>query len=317
MSETTRFTKLIGVGAAAASLALVASACGGGGEGGVSTGPSEGEGGGGDKTITIGLIPWEEDIAVTHLWKAVLEEKGYTVELKNVDVAPVFQGTADGDIDLFMDTWLPNTHGDYMDKYGDKVEDLGAWNENAKLTLTVPSYMEDVNSIEDLKGNADQFNGEIIGIESGSGLVQTTEEEAMPTYGLEDEYKLVKSSTPAMLEELRTATEEEEPIVVTLWRPHLIYAEQDLKDLEDPEGAMGEAETMNVIARKGFSEDHPDVSKWLSDFQLSDEQIGTLEETVIAEHEGEETEGAKAWLADNPDYLKEIMGDDAKDLDFS
>ncbi|KIH99791.1 glycine/betaine ABC transporter substrate-binding protein [Streptomonospora alba] len=307
---------MFGLGAAALSLTLLASACGGGGGEGVSTGPEEGEGGG-DKEITIGLIPWEEDIAVSHLWKAVLEEKGYEVTLENVDVAPVFQGTADGDIDLFMDTWLPNTHGDYMDKYGDQVEDLGAWNENASLTLTVPSYMEDINSIEDLQGEADTFGGEIIGIESGSGLVQTTEEEAMPTYGLEEDYKLVKSSTPAMLEELRTAIEDEEPIVVTLWRPHLIYAEQDLKDLEDPEGAMGDAESMNVIARDGFSSDHPDVSKWLSDFQLSDDQIGSLEQTIIADHEGEETEGAKAWLADNPDYLNEVMGDDAEGLDFS
>ncbi|GAA1754343.1 MULTISPECIES: glycine betaine ABC transporter substrate-binding protein [Streptomonospora] len=316
MSEAKRFTKLIGVGAAAATLALVAGACGGGGEGGVSTGPSEGEGGG-DKEITIGLIPWEEDIAVTHLWKAVLEEKGYTVNIENVDVAPVFQGTADGDIDLYLDTWLPNTHGEYWDKYGDKVEDLGAWNEGASLELTVPSYMEDVNSIEDLKGKSDEFGGEIIGIESGSGLVQTTEEEAMPAYGLEGEYKLVKSSTPAMLEELRTAIKEEKPIVVTLWRPHIVYAQEDLKDLEDPKGAMGEPESIHSIGRPGFSEDYPDLAEWIGNFKLSDEQIGSLEQTVIGEYEGEETEGAKAWLADNPDYLKEVMGDDAKGLDFS
>ncbi|MFD0773702.1 glycine betaine ABC transporter substrate-binding protein [Streptomonospora algeriensis] len=316
MSEKNRFTKLIRAGAAAASLALVASACGGGGEGGVSTGPSEGEGGG-DKEITIGLIPWEEDIAVTHLWKAVLEEKGYTVNIENVDVAPVFQGTADGDIDLFLDTWLPNTHGDYWDKYGDQVEDLGAWNDGASLELTVPSYMEDVNSIEDLKGNADTFNGEIIGIESGSGLVQTTEEEAMPTYGLEDDYKLVKSSTPAMLEELRTAIKEEKPIVVTLWRPHIVYAQQDLKDLEDPEGAMGEPESLHSIGRPGFKKDFPDVAKWLGNFELNQEQIGSLEQTVIADHEGEETKGAKAWLSENQDFVDQALGDDAKDLDFS
>ncbi|QBI56444.1 glycine betaine ABC transporter substrate-binding protein [Streptomonospora litoralis] len=316
MSDRKRSSKLIGVGAAAASLVLMVSACGGGSEGGVSTGPTEEEGGGG-KTITIGLIPWEEDIAVTHLWKAVLEEKGYTVKLQNVDVAPVFEGTANGDIDMFMDTWLPNTHGEYWEQYGDKLEDLGAWNEEASLELTVPSYMEDINSIEDLKGNADTFNGEIIGIESGSGLVQTTEEDAIPTYGLGDDYKLVKSSTPAMLEELNTAIEEEEPIVVTLWRPHIVYSQQDLKDLEDPEGAMGEPESMHTVGRPGFSEDFPKVSDWMGDFKLSSEQIQSLETQVILEHEGEETEGAKAWLAENPDYLNEVMGSDAEGLDFS
>ncbi|MUL41428.1 glycine betaine ABC transporter substrate-binding protein [Streptomonospora sp. PA3] len=292
------------------------SACGGGAEGGVSTGPEGGDEAA-NKEITIGLIPWEEDIAVTHLWKAVLEEKGYDVTIKNVDVAPVFEGTANGDIDLFLDTWLPGTHGDYWDEYGDKLEDLGAWNEGASLELTVPSYMEDINSIEDLKGNADQFNGEIIGIESGSGLVQTTEEEAIPAYGLGEEYKLVKSSTPAMLEELRTAIKDEKPIVVTLWRPHIIYAQEDLKDLEDPKGAMGEPESLHSVGRPGFSEDFPKVADWLGNFKLDGEQIGDLEQVVIAEHEGEETEGAKAWLAENPEVLETAMGEDAKGLDFS
>ncbi|NYI97298.1 glycine betaine/proline transport system substrate-binding protein [Streptomonospora nanhaiensis] len=312
MSDRKR--RLIGVGAAAASMVLLASACGGGGEG-VSTGPEEGEGGGQD--ITIGLIPWEEGIAVTHLWKVILEEKGYNVTIENVDVAPVFEGTANGDIDLFLDTWLPNTHGDYWDQYGDSLEDLGAWNEGASLELTVPSYMEDINSIEDLKGEGDTFNGEIIGIESGSGLVQTTEEEAMPAYGLDGEYELVKSSTPAMLEALNTAIEDEEPIVVTLWRPHIVYAQQDLKDLEDPEGAMGEPESLHSVGREGFGEDFPEVAEWLGDFKLDDEQINSLETSIILDHEGAEDEGARAWLADNPEFVEETLGADAEGLDFS
>lgn len=315
MSDRKRSTKLFGLGAAALSLTLLASACGGGGGEGVSTGPEEDEGGG--KDITIGLIPWEEDIAVTHLWKVILEEKGYNVTIENVDVAPVFEGTANGDIDMFMDTWLPNTHGEYWEQYGEDLEDLGAWNEGASLELTVPSYMEDINSIEDLQGEADTFGGEIIGIESGSGLVQTTEEEAMPTYDLEGDYKLVKSSTPAMLEELNTAMEDEEPIVVTLWRPHIVYAQQDLKDLEDPEGAMGEPESLHSVGRPGFGEDFPDLTKWLGNFELSGEQITNLETQIILEHEGEEAEGAKAWLSENQEFVEKTLGDDAEGLDFS
>lgn len=315
MSERKRSSKLVGVGAAAVSLVLMASACGGGG-GGVSTGPEGGDEAA-NKEITIGLIPWEEDIAVTNLWKVILEEKGYTVNVENVDVAPVFEGTANGDIDLYLDTWLPATHKDYWEEYGDKLEDLGTWNENASLSLTVPSYMEDINSIEDLKGESGTFDGEIIGIESGSGLVQTTEDSAMPEYGLDSEYELVKSSTPAMLEELNTAIADEEPIVVTLWRPHVIYGQQDLKDLEDPKNAMGDPDSIHSIGREGFSEDFPDLAKWLKEFSLSDSQISSLETSVLVDHEGEEAKGAKAWLADNPEYLQKVMGDDAEGLEFS
>src|SRR5699024_8594148 len=78
-------------------------ACGSSDEG------SDGGGGGGDggdKSVTIGMAAgWDEDIAVSHLWKYVLEEKGYDVTLKELDVAPVFIGVAKGDLDLFFDTW--------------------------------------------------------------------------------------------------------------------------------------------------------------------------------------------------------------------
>src|SRR5690606_39957965 len=113
---------------------------------------------------------------------------------------------------------------------------------------------EDVNSIADLADNADVFDIRIVGMEDGSGLVQQTENEAVPTYGLDD-YELVKSSTPAMLEELETAIEDEEPVLVTLWRPHIAYSKFDLKDQEDPEGAMGEAESLHVVGREGFTEE--------------------------------------------------------------
>lgn len=39
-------------------------------------------------TITFGQINWPENIAVTNLWKAILEDKGYDVELKLIEMGP-------------------------------------------------------------------------------------------------------------------------------------------------------------------------------------------------------------------------------------
>ncbi|PSK96251.1 glycine betaine/proline transport system substrate-binding protein [Murinocardiopsis flavida] len=308
-----RSRRLLGIGAAAASLVLFAGACAGEG-GGVDTGPEEGEGAG--KTISIGLIPWEEDITVTNLWKVILEEKGYTVDIKNVDVGPMYEGTAQGDIDLFLDTWLPTTHKSYWDQYGDQLEDLGAWNENASLQITVPEYVEDVNSIEDLKGKGDEFDGKIIGIESGSGLVKTTKESMLPDYGLKDEYELVESSTPAMLTELESAIKDEKPIVVTLWRPHPSYAKFDLKDLEDPKESMGGAEKIHMVGREGFSEDFGELNGWLKKFKVDDDTLADMEKVVLEDHKDKEEEGARAWLKDNPEFVQEVLGKDAEGLKF-
>ncbi|MFW5415614.1 glycine betaine ABC transporter substrate-binding protein [Nocardiopsis sp. CNT-189] len=312
MRNAIRSRRFLTAGAVAASVTLLAGACGGGG-GGVATGPEEGDGGG--KEISIAMIPWDEDIAITNLWKVILEEKGYTVTVEEVDVAPTFEGVANGDIDMFMDVWLPTTHGKYWDQYGDKLEKLGVWNENASLELTVPEYVEDVDSIEDLKGKEEMFGERIVGIEAGSGLVQQTENEAIPTYGLEG-YELVKSSTPAMLEELETAIKDEEPVLVTLWRPHIAYSKYELKDLEDPEGAMGEAETMNIIGRDGFSEEFPEVTEWMKNFKLDDGQIQELETATRIDHEDDPEAGARAWLKENPEFLEASMGEDAEGLKF-
>ncbi|MFF8764705.1 glycine betaine ABC transporter substrate-binding protein [Nocardiopsis dassonvillei] len=306
--------RMTALSAAGMSAALLLTACGGGG-GESLTGPEEG-GGEDAKEINIALIAWEEGIAVTHMWQAILEEKGYDVTITDVDVAPMYQGAANGDVDLFLDTWLPVTHADYWEDYGDQLEDLGAWYDNAKLTITVPSYMEDVNSISDLTDHADELGGRIVGIDPGAGLTRVTQEEAMPGYGLEEDFELVTSSTAAMLAELDSAITEEEPIVVTLWRPHPAYAQYDLKDLEDPEGLMGDAETIHAVGRDGFGEEYPELTGWLENFQLSDDELATLEVQTLQEHQDDPEAGARAWLAENPEFLERTLGGDAEGLEF-
>lgn len=51
----------------------------------------------------------------------ILEDQGYRVTLKNTDIAPIFTSVASGKADVFMDAWLPVTHADYMEQYGDRL----------------------------------------------------------------------------------------------------------------------------------------------------------------------------------------------------
>ena len=292
-------------GATLASIGMVALAACGGAEETTEASGSEGDAGA-CETVNIGYIAWDEDIAVTHLWQQVLEDKGFDVEIQQLDVAPTFEGLAQGDVDLFFDAWLPATHSDYWSKYKDEVEDLGTWYDNAKLTIAVPEYV-DAQTIADLKGMAGTFDGKIIGIEPGAGLTRVTQDEAMPTYGLDD-YQLVTSSTAAMLSELKSATENEEPIVVTLWRPHWAYDAFPIRDLEDPEGAMGEAEEIHTLARSGFSEDCPEVTAMVENFTMNDEQLGSLETLVLRENEDDPAAGVATWLEENPDFVKSLEG---------
>lgn len=298
--------------AAVTALVLLAAGCGTiGGSGNTDSGTSSGGGQsksdeGKGKTIKIGWIPWDEDVVASHLWKQVLEDKGYKVQLVQLDVGPLFAGLAKGDIDLFLDGWLPVTHETYWKRYHTQLEDLGVWYDNAKLALTVPKYVKDVQSISDLKGKSDEFGGKIVGIEAGAGLTRVTEKDAMPAYGLQGDYQLAKSSTPAMLAELSKAVKAQKPVVVTLWRPHWAYAKLPVRDLADPKGEMGKVEKIHAIGRKGFDKDYPELAAWLSKFSMDDKTLGTLEDVALNQHKGKEAEGVATWMRDNPDVVSQL-----------
>ncbi|MGW8482490.1 glycine betaine ABC transporter substrate-binding protein [Microbacterium sp. NPDC055903] len=269
-----------------------------------------GDGGAESKgTITLGFIPtWTDGLSMAHLVQDQLEKLGYTVELQTLtDAGPLYTGLAQGDIDLFPSAWPEVTHADYMETYGEDLEDLGAYYDNAKLTIAVPSYSQ-LDSIEDLKGNADLVDGKIIGIEPGAGLTAKTQDSMLPAYGLEGEYTLETSSTAAMLTVLGEAIDNEEEVVVTLWRPFWANSAYDVKDLEDPLGAMGEAETLNFMAHKGFAEEFPEAADLIEQITLDDDQYGSLEDLVVNEFgEGQEAEAVDAWLEENGDQFDWIV----------
>ena len=265
------------------------------------TGNDATDGGTAGGDITIGVpAGWDEGVVVSHMAKIALEEQGYNVELMDAEIGLIFTAIADGDLDLLLDAWLPVTHATYIEEYGDDLEELGVWYGDAKLALAVNNDAP-ITSIAELADNADVFNNEIIGIDGGAGLTRVTQEEAIPTYGLEGmEFKI--SSTAAMLAELDSAMAEGRDIVVTLWSPHWAYGAYDIRDLEDPEGAYGEAEDVMNFGRTGFSDDFPEVAEMLQNFELSDEELSDLENYALNENSDRDTaETVGEWLDENPE----------------
>ena len=175
--------------------------------------PSDGD----DKAITIGYMPaWTDTLSSSHLLKNKLEDAGYSVELHKLgDAAVFYTALSKGDLDIFPLAWSERTHRQYMEKYKDDIEDLGVGFSGAQLFWAVPEYVDDINSIEDLKKDSERFNNHVVGIEPGAGLTDLSEQ-AMSDYAMEDAgYSLDTSSTPAMLSELESAIENRK----TLWSP--------------------------------------------------------------------------------------------------
>ncbi|MFF1450926.1 ABC transporter permease/substrate binding protein [Streptomyces sp. NPDC058274] len=252
------------------------------------------------KKITIGYIPWDEGVASTFLWKELLEERGFEVDTKQLDAGPLYTSLAQGDIDFQTDAWLPTTHEQYWKKYGKQLDDLGSWYGPTSLELSVPAYMKGIDSLDDLKGQAGKFGGKITGIESSAGMMGLLKSKVLKEYGLDKEYKVVDSSTPAMLAELKRAYAKKEPFVGTLWSPHWAYSEYKLKKLKDPKGAWGKGDGVHTLSRKGFTEDNPAVGKWLKDFKLTEKQLTSLEAEINKAGKGKQQDAVRAWLKRNP-----------------
>ncbi len=255
--------------------------------------------------ITFGVFNgWDESVASSLLWEAILEDKGYDVTLAYADPAVTFQALADGDYDLVTDVWLPATHASYLEEYGDDITEVGAWFDSAALTVAVNADAP-IDSLAELADAADEFNNTIVGIEPGAGLTAAVEA-AIPVYGLEG-MDFITSSTPAMLAELDSAMADGENIVVTLWEPHWAYGAYDLKNLEDPEGTLGDAESIYTYSRADFATDYAEVNEWMANFTMESELLYDLENRLqAASGESEYPEIVAGFIADNQEWVDSL-----------
>lgn len=253
-----------------------------------------------EKQIEIAYPNWVEGIAMTNLAKVVLEEKmDYEVDISMADIGVIYTSVADGQTDILLDAWLPVTHRNYYERYKDQLEDLGSNFDNSILGLAVPAYLE-VDSIEDLNKYKDDFDGKITGLDSGSGVMETTED-AIKEYGLD--YELVVASEPVMLASLSSAIDNEEPIVVIGWKPHWKFARWDLKFLDDLKKTYGEAESLHTLARTGFTEDHPEAAEFFENFHFTDDELSDL---IMKLEDGgdDKLKSAEKWINENEELVE-------------
>lgn len=255
-----------------------------------------------EKTADLVYVNWAEGVAYTHLAKAVLEDKmDYEVTLTSADAGPAYTAVAEGDMDAFMETWLPVLHKEYLDKYGDQVIDLGHVYEGTQSGLVVPSYVT-IDKISELNAHKDKFDRKITGIDAGAGIMSTTEEEAIPKYELE--LDLISSSGPAMAAALQDAIDSKEWIVVTGWKPHWMFGRWDLKFLEqDADKLIWKSGNIHIMGRKDLEEDKPELAQFLRNMRLTDAQLGDLM-LKVKESEEDVEEVARQWMADNEEVVE-------------
>ena len=275
-------------------LALVVSAvvsgCGGGGGGSPES-----------RSINLGVATgWDEAAVIANLSKIVMEEDlGYgEVQLQELELGPVIQGVASGDLDAYQDIWLPN-HQSQIDEVENDVILLDPWYDGTtEFGIAVPTYMTNVNAIPDLNQTGiDQ----ILGIEPGAIISERIPESVIPTYGLEQEY--VQSSTPSMLSQVEELSENQEEFAFVAWRPHWMNQRYDFKYLEDPEDGLtdlNDGATILSIVNEDLPDDDPVAYAFLDAITLTEDQVNEIENINPNDY----AESARTWLEDNRDVAQ-------------
>ncbi|RDK00939.1 glycine betaine ABC transporter substrate-binding protein [Paraburkholderia lacunae] len=255
----------------------------------------------GKSTLKIGYVEgWDDSVATSNVAARIIEKKlGYQVQLVPVAAGIMWQGVARGDLDATLSAWLPATHAAYYDQFKSKVEDVGVNFPDAKIGLIVPADLPE-NSIPDLAGHKADFDGRIVGIDAGAGVMKKTDE-AIKAYNLD--YKLMPSSGSAMTSELAREVHAKKPIIVTGWAPHWMFAKWKLKFLEDPKKVYGGAEHVDNIINPGLDQKAPPVVAFLKKFQW---KPGEIDSVMLAIQNGSKPDAAAdAWIAAHGDRVND------------
>ncbi len=250
--------------------------------------------------LALGIATgWDESAVVSNLSKILLEEElGYgEVRLQELELGPVIQGVASGDLDAYQDIWLPN-HQQQINEVRNDIVQLEPWYlGTTEFGIAVPYYME-IQTIPELNQTSVD---RILGIEPGAVISERIPESVIPTYDLEQDY--VESSTPSMLSEVDRLYNDQQPFAFVAWRPHWMNARYDFRYLADPQDALGDLNdgaTISTIVNEDLPDNDPVAYAFLGTLRLTEEQVNEIENINPSDY----AQSARTWLENNRDVVE-------------
>ncbi|MFJ7177567.1 glycine betaine ABC transporter substrate-binding protein [Streptomyces massasporeus] len=272
--------------------------------------------------ITLGYVDRDEGEAVAHLWQELLAKRGYRTKLRK-QASSDLQGyhQTQGGVDVQINARLPAT--DESDaarwkRYRSELENLGAWYDETAISIAVPSHVEGVTSISDLKGKSILDRWGFFSLEQDSDKVSDYWNTLQKKYGLGDYQAFSEDRSldfPTEGSEVKASYGLGFPFAVLVRSPHWAFSEYKLHKLDDPKDVLASSrEDILMLGRQGFTRDEPRVAEWMKGFRLNEEQLSSLEEAVHDAGQDHVQEGVRTWLDDNPGMADKLTPDiDPKD----
>jgi glycine betaine/proline transport system substrate-binding protein len=192
-------------------------------------------------TIKAAEFPWSAakitnailaEVAAQHPDLGVAE-----IETTALGPAPAWAGAQRGDLDLLAEVALPNQQ-ELADQAKERVSLVHQTYGDAQQGWFVPTYatqpgqpLAGLTSVTQLNEYAAALDNKLV--DADPSFI-TTQQNAKRLQGYGLTLQQVASSEAAQLAELRRAYERQEPILVYLYRPHWVFNEFDMTQLQEP-----------------------------------------------------------------------------------
>ena len=215
----------------------------------------------GDKTIEIPYIASDNSTARSLVIAEVLKKAGYDVTTTPVPASGPLYATVSASDDAFHASGIfPETDKRYYDKFKDTLtlyDDKHLIN-HVNVGLAVPKYVQNIDSIKDLKDDKDfgkSVDWTIQGTDNRNGVMQQTNDE-LDRDDL-SKYSLDKSSDQEQFKNSKSIS------TTTTYSFHingtkLVFEKLDVKMLKDPDKIYGNnKQHIDLVFNHNFKEKHP------------------------------------------------------------
>ena len=261
--------------------------------------------------VRFASVSWTGVTVKTELAKNILNSLGYDASSVILSVPIVYQAMENGDADIFLGNWMPSM-ATIANKFFEKdaVIQYVANMPGAKYTLAAPTYAVDggLKDFSDIAKYADKLDHKIYGIEPGNDgnlIIQNMIDNNM--YNLGD-FKLIATSEPVMLTEVKSLALEGKWAVFLGWSPHYMNKIIDMKYLTgstaETFGENNGTATIYTNIRKGFAEEQPNVARLLKNLTFPIAMMNEISQTLEDNKNIKHAEAGMMWIKKHPDIYR-------------
>ncbi|OLO07477.1 ABC transporter substrate-binding protein [Salinicola sp. MH3R3-1] len=262
-------------------------------------------------TVRFGVPPWPGVTVKSEVATQILEAMGYQTQQNELAVGVILNGLANDDLDVYLGGWYPIEQEMIDPLVADgKVDKVAKNISNANSGLVVPEYVHEagVDSVADLDRYKDRFDGEIQGIEAGTGIndaiLAAIDKDAA---GLGD-WQLRESSTAAMLAYADQKISDKQWVTFVGWEPHWMNVSYDLYYLKDSDdsGTADILSTVWTVVPSSLEAEDANLYRFLSQYQVDIE----AQNDWVYQYSHEERsadEVASEWIRDHYDIVAQWL----------